>query len=56
MFSKKLENIFTINKLKENITSFDVDLHKLQKEILKGNYIPQPLKRIYIKKMQKKDQ
>jgi len=54
MFSKKLENIFTINKLKENITSFDVDLHKLQKEILKGNYIPQPLKRIYIKKNAKK--
>jgi len=50
MFDKKLEDIFSINKLKQNSKNTNIDIHKLQKEILSGTYIPNPVKRIYIKK------
>jgi len=49
MFSKKLEDIFTPENLKQNSKS-EFNYKKISKEIIEGIYIPKPLKHIEIPK------
>ena len=50
MFIKKLEEIFTPSNLQQNSKNKDVNFKKLSNDIVEGNYIPKPFKRVEIPK------